>query len=581
MGKNKVMLAVILAVGLVLTEPGAGAESDAKALAREVRRLPMRSFAADGLVGRWSGNGDSKDSLGRHHGTVKQNVTYTSDRHGQANSAFAFSGKGGLITVPDHNELDTDDAFTLSVWVKPNKLVDRNGRYAQILSKWNYSANGNGDYILYITVNGCPSLYVGHREKTHTEDSLRVPSSIPTGAWTHLAATFDRGKISIYVNGKLGATKTLATIKHTSRREYEHDYIAIGAKWDGKYSLDGAMDEVAIWRRALGAKEILAVARARSLANLLPMPAPQVTRKTTSDLIRIKDGSVITGAVVNDAYLLSTAFGKVKMPARRVVGFTADRTKAGQVRFLLTDGQVISGTLRDQTVQIKLSRPAPLKVPPGDIVQCGYRITRDKPAVPKVSGPTVSLLSGDRFIWTGGLDKLVLKTPYAAIGLPAKSIVELVSTGRDAKHLIHRVRLTNGSTISGTLAADKVTLKLQLGPKITVNAANLLRISREGKIAAPVAAATVKMRNGDRLLAKLVDGAFTIKTDLGEAKIKPSDVRTTTFDLKKPGQVVATMSDGTTLRGRLIEQTLTFAITGGGPIVKVTAVQIASISWLP
>ena len=578
MRETKVMLAAILAAGLVST--AVGAEGDAKAPVKDVRHLLTLSSVADGLVGLWLGDGNAKDSLGRHHGTIKQNVTYTSDRHGQANSAFGFKGKGGLITVPDHDKLDMDDAFTLSVWVKPNKFVDRSIGYAQVLSKWVYSNMGNGDYILYISVDGRPGLFVAHREKTHTEDRLQARSAVPRGAWTHLAATFDHGRISIYINGKLGATKTSATVKHTSRREYEHDYITIGAKWDGKYSLDGAIDEVVIWRRALGAEEVLTVARARSLADLLSTLVPDITRKTTSDLVQLKDGSAIAGDIVNDAYLLSATFGKVKIPAKRVVGFTADRTKAGQLRFLLIDGQVISGTLRDQTVQIKLSRRAPLKVPPGKIVQCGYRVTQKKPAVLRVSGSTVSLLNGDRFIWTGGLDKLVLKTPYTAIGLPAKSIAALVSTRRDGKPPTHRVRLANSSTMSGTLVAGKVTLKLQLGPEIAVDTANLLRVSCPGSTAAPVAAATVKMRNGDCLLAKLVGDALTIKTDFGEAKIKPGDLRITVFDPKKPGQVVATMSDGTTLRGRLIEQTLTFAVTGGGPTVKVTAVQIASISWL-
>jgi len=156
-----------------------------------------------------------------------------------------------------------------------------------------------------------------------------------------------------------------------------------------------------------------------------------------------------------------------------------------------------------------------------------------------------------------------------------------VSTGQDKKTRTHRVHLTNDSTMSGVLAAGKMTLKLKLGPQITIDTGDLLGVSRPGRTAPPAAAATVRMCNGDRLLAKLVGGALTIETEFGNAKIKPPGVRTATFDPNKPGRVVATMSDGTTLRGRLAEQTLTFAITGGGPTVKVTVAEIASISWRP
>jgi len=386
--------------------------------------------------------------------------------------------------------------------------------------------------------------------------------------------------MKLYVNGKLTGNATADKVKRTCQKEYDADFVSIGAEGTVGF-FAGAMDEVAIWNRALSAAEVAKVATVRSLTDLLSYMLPHLTRKPLSDLVRLKDGSVISGAIVNDTYLLSAALGKVKIPAGRVVGFAADRAKAGQVRFVLTDGQVISGRLGDQTVQIKLPRSAPLKVPPGDVAECGYGITGDKPAVLRVSGPTVSLRGGDRFIWTGGLDKLVLKTPYATAGLPGKSIAGLVSTGRDKKSPTHHVRLTNGSTMSGTLAAGKVTLKLQLGPEITVDTGDLLRVSCPSRTASPVAAATVKMSNGDRLLAKFVGDALTIKTEFGEAKIKANDVRTTTFDPKKPGQVVARMSDGTTLRGRLAEQTLTFAITGGGPTVKVTVAGIASISWRP
>lgn len=525
---------------------------------------------ANGLVGLWLGNGNSRDELGKHHGRSRGHVSYTLDRHRKARGAFRFTGSGAII-IPDHDDLDTDEAFTLSLWVK--QKTPRTD-IAHLAVKW---GRKYADYSLEVGRDGHPYLLV-HADDA--EDRLAAKSPLPPNAWSHVSATFNRGEMKLYINGRLTARGTSKTVRRTCMKEYEGDDVAIGA--EGTTGLFvGALDELGIWNRALSAGEIARVARARSITDLLSYLIPHLTRKPVGDLVRLKDGSVMTGTIVNDKYVLSGAFGKVTIPAGHVVGFVATRTKAPQVRLVLTDGQVISGTLRDQFVRIKLSANPPLKIPPADVAECGYRISAGKPAALRISGPTVSLVGGDRLIWTGGLDKLVLKTPYATINLPAKSIAGLVSTGRYKKPPTHRVRLTNGSTMSGTLAAGKVTLVLQLGPKITIEARELLRVSRPSKTVSPAGAATVKMCNGDRLLAKPGVGTLRIKTEFGEAKIKLGNVRTMTFDPKKPRQVVVAMSDGTTLRGQLAEQILTFAITGGGPTMKLSAAQIASIAWKP
>ncbi|MDP6633713.1 MAG: LamG domain-containing protein [Phycisphaerae bacterium] len=525
---------------------------------------------AGGLVGLWLGNGNSRDALGKHHGRTRGQVSYTLDRHRKARRAFQFTGSGAII-IPDHDDLDTDEAFTLSLWVK--QKTPRTD-IAHLAVKW---GRKHADYSLELDRQGRPYLLV-HGDDA--EDRLTAKSPLPPNAWSHVAATFNRGEMKLYINGKLSASGVASTVKRTCSKEYEADDVAIGAEGNiGQFV--GALDELGIWNRALSAEEIARVAKAHSLSDLLSYLTPHLTRKLAGDLVILKDGSVMTGSIVNKAFLLSGAFGKVTIPAGRVVGFAANRTKTRQVRLVLTDGQTISGAILDQHVQVKLSSNPPLKIPPADIAECGYRISADKPAILTISEPTVSLLNGDRFIWTGGLDKLVLKTPYATMALPVKSITNLVLSLRDREKPFHRVQLTNGSTISGVLTTGKITLVLQLGPKITIKASDLLQISRLGRTVSAVGTARVNMRNGDRLLAGFVGETLKIKTEFGKAGIPIKNVRIVTFDPKKPEQVAVAMSDGTTLRGRLTEQILTFKITGGGPTVKLNIAQVASVAWRP
>jgi len=94
----------------------------------------------------------------------------------------------------------------------------------------------------------------------------------------------------------------------------------------------------------------------------------------------------------------------------------------------------------------------------------------------------------------------------------------------------------------------------------------------------PTGPATVQMRNGDRLFGRIAERALTIRTEFGELKVHATSVLTMTFDATKPAQVVAKMWGNTTIRGRLVQPTVTVAITPNGPAVKAKTTQIVSIT---
>ena len=56
----------------------------------------------NGLVARYTFNGNARDSSGRgHHGTL-HNVYLTSNRLGNGSSAYSFNGTDAYIEIPDH-----------------------------------------------------------------------------------------------------------------------------------------------------------------------------------------------------------------------------------------------------------------------------------------------------------------------------------------------------------------------------------------------------------------------------------------------------------------------------------------------
>ncbi len=212
-----------------------------------------------GLVAFWTGDGHAKDSLGKHHGTIQTGVTYTTGRRGKAKGAFGFNGKSGFVKIPDKPELDTDHAFTVSAWINPSAYTDEGGNLMAIVAKWDAGQN-HGDYIFYVNTDG--RLLLSVCAGPGKSDSLYSKSVVPKNTWTHVAATFDRGAMKLYINGQVTAAKVSAVVKRLDPAEYTHDDVQIGADYANRYNVDGAIDEVGIWNRALSEEEVAALFRA-------------------------------------------------------------------------------------------------------------------------------------------------------------------------------------------------------------------------------------------------------------------------------------------------------------------------------
>lgn len=551
---------LIAATAVVLSAAG---------LARAQTTVPGH-LPRKGLVAFWTGDGHPKDSAGKHHGTIQGNVKYTAGRNGKANGAFLFDGKSAFVKIPDSAALDTDKAFTLAAWINPTAYEDKNRHRGWIISKYLASGpTGHADYSFCLSTGGQPNLVVCQDMRTGKIDGITAPGVIPKNKWTHVAASFDRGRLKIYVNGKLLAEKVSTRVTQTDPREYTADDVRIGSKWDGKYSFTGAMDEVGIWNRALSDVEIAAIAG--PMAGL-----PQVTRKADADRVALKDGKILLGTIKNRKYTVSAFFGKIEVPAKDVVGLVQADKKIPHPRLILTDGQVVAGKLAAKTVQLVLpGADSPLQVPVGSIREFGYRISKEKPADPVSPGAMVALSYGDRLAWTEMKHKLQLVTSYATVDLPTGGIRTIELGGKTVRR---RVQLANGSTLTGTLLPDRLKLKLKLGPVAEVHNVQLVRLFGPAKPVALAGGATMVMRNGDRLLGRILDKTLTLKSALGAVKIRTTSIFKIEFDATRADTVTVKTWGGGVMKAQLVEPVVTFAIVPNGPTVKVNSRQIVSIT---
>ena len=172
-------------------------------------------------------------------GTLSNATWVTNGRFGKA---LSFNGTNAWVTVPDANALDLTSALTIEAWVQPTTVTG----WRTILLK---ERGGNLSYGLYSSDD--LSLPSGWLRIGNADVSLRGPTALPVGTWSHVALTYGGGTMRVYVNGS-----QVATVNRTGSITTSTGALRIGgnAVWSEYFS--GLIDEIRIYSRVLTAAEI-------------------------------------------------------------------------------------------------------------------------------------------------------------------------------------------------------------------------------------------------------------------------------------------------------------------------------------
>ncbi|MHC4527249.1 MAG: SUMF1/EgtB/PvdO family nonheme iron enzyme, partial [Planctomycetota bacterium] len=198
-----------------------------------------------GPVAYWPFDGDAIDATGNGHNGIVHGATLCEDRCLVPDGAHCFDGIDDEIVVPYDPAFDLADQITIGAWVKRGNIEDR----SPIISKGADMPGGTINYELFIESDGTlsfgfwvPGWHVAYSN-----------SKIADTQWHHVAVTYDRAQICLYIDGSADST-TPDTTAMTSNVEP----IGMGIKfssWPFHY-LEGKLDEVRIYDRALSACEI-------------------------------------------------------------------------------------------------------------------------------------------------------------------------------------------------------------------------------------------------------------------------------------------------------------------------------------
>ena len=207
------------------------------------------------LLGRWrlqDGTGPRifDCTSGARHGELFGG-SWVPGRNGGKALAFVGGDNGSRIDLGNPTALRLEGAITLSAWINVKSATS----YGRIFAK--SSTDGDRGWDFFIDVIGSIEFRIGTGPNSY--ESTRK-SAFPLNQWKHVAAVYEPGiALRIYIDGREAASNTVS-IPTAQRNSNQAAYI--GARSDC-CTLDGAMYEVRIYKRALSATEIAAVFNAK------------------------------------------------------------------------------------------------------------------------------------------------------------------------------------------------------------------------------------------------------------------------------------------------------------------------------
>ncbi len=195
------------------------------------------------LVGWWrleetSGTSFTDDSGSGNTGSCSVCPTYNSS--GVFNGSYDFdSASSQYIQVTYNEDFNFTTAMTISLWFKY-----RNSQSAGLVSN---RAASSSSYNLYISTTNL--IFDVANATTHKATSTYP---ISTNTWYHAVGVYNGSSINLYINGTLVRTQA-----QTGDVQDQSFNILIG-RYQASY-LNGSIDDVMMFRRALSSSEVLAL----------------------------------------------------------------------------------------------------------------------------------------------------------------------------------------------------------------------------------------------------------------------------------------------------------------------------------
>jgi hypothetical protein len=224
--------------------------------------IPQMIFAqvpsyvpSNGLVGYWPFNGNANDQTTNGNNGTVNGATLTTDRNGNANSAYSFDGISNYIQTQSTFSLVTGTASrTVSLWLKTAGNIS--GRQSAVV--WGTQVGCYGKFNINVSRNSGSSISLITGCGIYDN-----PAVVLDNNWHNIICVFDSSlglntaTARYYLDGVLLNNNGNGSF-FTANIDTQPGPIVFGR--DGTSDiLNGKLDDVAIWNRALTQQEITAM----------------------------------------------------------------------------------------------------------------------------------------------------------------------------------------------------------------------------------------------------------------------------------------------------------------------------------
>ena len=213
----------------------------------------------DNLVSWWELNetsGTRYDAHGTNHLTDNNTVLYGTGKQGNCADFEDTNSEYLSITNAAQTGLSPTGDFSVSAWFKAESQPASGYEFA-IVSKT--AGGAGGSYMFtYLNSSGTYKLYAALYDSSAPGTNVNYFSAAQTlsnGTWYHLAfvVTAASGKVEFFVNGSSIGSVTDASMNDINTCTAPFN---IGAFNSSNRFMDGILDEVGFWSRALTSTEV-------------------------------------------------------------------------------------------------------------------------------------------------------------------------------------------------------------------------------------------------------------------------------------------------------------------------------------
>lgn len=234
----------------------------------------------------------------QHDGTLSTNVTATWNANGKIGSAVQMNGTAagtwqgtGGVHVPDNPNLPSGSVMTVEAWLKQDAQPTGNSDRA-IADQWYISnTDSTQDSASWAFGTKAGALTASIASSLTDSGGTYVSTAAGVfsyGTWQHVVMVYDGSlqpadRVKFYVNGNFVSSTVSGNPVAPSLQNSTADFI-IGA-WSDIYEvMNGSIDHVKLFNRALSASEVAAEYAAQNAGNPAGLTLGTLTSGSTTSL---------------------------------------------------------------------------------------------------------------------------------------------------------------------------------------------------------------------------------------------------------------------------------------------------------